>query len=397
MGIAADRISGDTSQSVIFRRLGPHVRLIRFLMIILSFQILIPLLSAQEAKKPNILVYSQGIASDGLDEALEGVNRNVSDVLEQSELNAVIIEEDTERQELLDTAEWLDAYFLVESLYAADQDSFQLEVNAYSTWDGRMIATFTTNGTVDSLRILNWGLALDEIVRTIRTYLQIIEEEDITTDDELEALSDREIEIIAAVPAAGDIPAESPVAADTAEIDDSMTEIPSFSPEAVRIPTLRPIYFEVTVSPLLAVGSASNLFKTGLTSVITGGYTLMLDFGELDLGLMTELTRFHADGVLVSSENWLLSLGPDVGLGIGLGTRFRLFCGVSTGVVMSFIRVSNGDRQTLVGMFASCRLGGRVHFNDRFSLALTSRFTSYLLPSAPVSSVQPSVTAAFRF
>ena len=382
------------------KAVGSHdyrIVMIRIMVVLLSLSILIPSLSAQEATKPNILVYSQGIASDGLNEALEGVNRNVSDVLGQSELNAVIIEEDTERQDLLDTAEWLDAYFLVESLYAADQDSYQLEVNAYSTWDGRMIATFTTSGTIDSLGILNWDLALEEIILTIRNYLQIIEEENITPDDELEALSNREIEIIAAVPAAGGIPSEAPAAADTAEIDDSGTEIASVSSESVRIPALRPIYFELTVSPLLAVGTASDLFKTGVTSVLAGGYTLMLDFGELDLGLMTELTWFHADGVLVSSENWLLSFGPDAGLGIGLGTRFRLFCGVSTGVVMSFIRVNNGDRQTLVGMFVSGRFGGRFHFNDRFSLALTSRFTGYLLPSAPVISVQPSVTAAFRF
>jgi hypothetical protein len=166
-----------------------------------------------------------------------------------------------------------------------------------------------------------------------------------------------------------------------------------------RLPGLniRPVYLDVTVSPLVAVGSASDLFKTGISTALSGGYTLMRDFGELDLGIQTELTWFNADGILVSSENWLISLGPDAGIGLGLGTHFRLFGGLSTGLTLSYIHVSNGDRPIIFAAYLSGRLGGRVYFSDQFSLTLTNRYTAYFLPSAPVSGFQPSVAAGIRF
>jgi hypothetical protein len=81
LGFASDRISVDTGQLGNLRDFIPPVRIVRFLMIILMVHILIPSLSAQESKKPNILVYSRGIAGSGIGDTLESINRSVTDVL----------------------------------------------------------------------------------------------------------------------------------------------------------------------------------------------------------------------------------------------------------------------------------------------------------------------------
>ncbi len=357
----------------------------------------LPGFSQETGKEPNIIVYSRGIGFPEDRNPIPGFNSSISKELRTAGVKAVIIEEETGTAELLETAGWLGAFFLVECRYVSDGREFLLELNAFSTWDGRQIAGSSAGGNAGEEIDLRWPDHLADIILTIKAYLQIIEEENLTTESELAGLSERDI----SVAAIGIAATESGPAASAEDAAGTTPEAqtaggPGNAEEAARMES-GPFYAGVAAAPLIAVGAASDLFKAGLDLSISGGYTLGAGFGEIEIGGIVGGSYFYAEGVLVSSENRFLYFGPDVGLSIGASSGFRLIFGAAGGLNVAFVEVDNGERQTLFSGFLTARFGGRYEFNHVFSVSLTTDYTVVFLPSTPLTAIKPTAGMRFRF
>ncbi|HAK47566.1 MAG TPA: hypothetical protein DCO79_16800, partial [Spirochaeta sp.] len=124
------------------------------------------------SKEPNVLVQAHYAHSAGDRIKPEIYNEVTAEYLNLHGLNAVIIDNDSEINELLSTATWFGAFFLVEIIIIEDAEEDTLLFKAYSTWDSQTIKETEASIPITASGIVEPVEAMEELVEVIRQYLQ---------------------------------------------------------------------------------------------------------------------------------------------------------------------------------------------------------------------------------
>ena len=149
-------------------------------------------------------------------------------------------------------------------------------------------------------------------------------------------------------------------------------------------------------APFIAVGKAVSFFSIGLEPNLLFAFVLPPPLDFLQTGLLLKATQFTAQGVLVETENYLLSGGPDVRLFISPSSAVSVYFHAAGGPTAFILRSETiGNRWKLIP-FVSAGVGVSLAFNDVFGLIINVDYSVYFERSIFIMGVSPSANASLR-
>jgi hypothetical protein len=150
-------------------------------------------------------------------------------------------------------------------------------------------------------------------------------------------------------------------------------------------------------SPFLATGESSSYFKTGFMPEILVGVKISTDYGFLGFGLYSSLNYFQAEGVLVSSENYVVSLGPEFRIGLDVTPALGVFLRISSGGAFFQMYSENGDAGSTIVPYFSGGVGASLQFNSFMGVILSTNYHLYFENSLLFTGFSPSLGLNFIF
>lgn len=362
------------------------------LLVILSLLLYGPIcLFPQNTKKePNIVVYTHS-GEQVTDESIKTfMNTTVSSQLRQAALNAIIIEHETTLSELLESAGWLGAFFLVDISYTRASDNYTVELNGYSTWDKMNIVSREQAGTTGDEQTADYSRIIDEVIQVINEYLEteVVQ----TLISEMEEELDYEEEEVAAV-----MPEDPP--AETSE--DPPEEIPIEPPtEPLEKHLVKKAAgsFIITAeaAPFVAVGEATEYFTLGLNSAILGGYSFSLPAGILNTGLAVEVFSFNALGVQTDAQNIIVSLGAEVQYFPNVERIASTYYKLAGGAGYFVVNTVSTDTLTKIIPYIAFGTGAVFQLTGIFGVYAGIDFHLYIERSTVISGFSPSLGIYLR-
>ena len=156
-------------------------------------------------------------------------------------------------------------------------------------------------------------------------------------------------------------------------------------------------YFEFLagVSPFLSMGDGTDYFKIGFVAYFSGYYRFRLPFGNLGLGIFSELCVFSADGTAASVNGLIVPFGPDVYLAIGEAfpvLRFHLSCGPA---ILS-IDPDGGKRLSKLVPYLIGRVGFGIPFIQAFGISFEFDFSVFFESELVIMGFTPSLYVYLR-
>ncbi|MCK5197467.1 MAG: hypothetical protein KAR21_03915, partial [Spirochaetales bacterium] len=167
--------------------------------------------------------------------------------------------------------------------------------------------------------------------------------------------------------------------------------VPDIDPENFR-------HFTISAgfSPFLTTGKASNYFTYGLMPVQYTGYRFHTSYGYFSSGLFSSLNYFTAEGVLVSSENILISAGPEIRFGFTAYPFQDLFFRLSGGGTFFMMNTNNKGYISTVIPFASGGMGLTMNVTPWFGIVVSLNYSLYIEYSILISGFSPSGNISLR-
>jgi hypothetical protein len=181
-----------------------------------------------------------------------------------------------------------------------------------------------------------------------------------------------------------------------------ITDGPTAAIEAAREPRAEiklDKRFEVSagLSPFIATGDVSEFFKLGLMPVLYGGYRLPLQNGILTIGLIAGINIFQAEGLIASSENLLIPVGPDIRYTLSPGGTIDLYARLAGGPALFIVNVEGADRHQKILPFATAGIGFSLLISETFGFAVEASYAVYFDTAGLLMGFTPGIYLFVRF
>ncbi len=137
--------------------------------------------------------------------------------------------------------------------------------------------------------------------------------------------------------------------------------------------------FEVAtgLSPFIATGNVSEFFKLGLMPVLYGGYRIPLQNGIIAIGLIAGINIFQAEGLIASSENLLIPVGPDFRYTFSPGGGVEFYVRLAAGPALFMVNVEGTGQFTKILPFVTAGIGFSLPFSETFGFAVDASYAVY--------------------
>jgi hypothetical protein len=157
--------------------------------------------------------------------------------------------------------------------------------------------------------------------------------------------------------------------------------------------------FEVSagLSPFIATGDVSEYFKLGLMPVLYGGYRIPLQNGIITIGLMAGINIFQAEGLIASSENLLIPVGPDIRYTFSPGGTVDLYARLAGGPALFIVNVEGTDQFTKILPFAAVGIGFSLPIGETFGFAVDASYAVYFDTAGLLMGFTPAGYLFVRF
>ena len=259
----------------------------------------------------------------------------------------------TSQSKLLQKSKKENASYFIECLYRSDTEHLSIVLDCYRVNDSFLMYNGTINSTID--------LELDvNIKESIKTLIEIIEE-DIRENPQLITIN---------------LPEEK---------KDENNESFKFR------------HFTITAgfSPFFTTGQASNYFFIGFVPHIHSQYRIKLQFGYLGLGWFVKSNFFKAEGLSFTSDNILLSTGPDVRLALEFNTTLEVFLSLKGGLSLFLMnRNDEGYQRTLVP-YTSGGLGFNINLTSSLGITVSTNYSVHFENSVFITGFSPAMGIYF--
>lgn len=275
------------------------------------------------------------------------------------------------------------ASFIIENIYSTADGVLDVEVNCYRVEGNEKIYSSSEIIELDLNLDISVKAVAVEMVKAINSDISAHPEKVVEIEPETAEERDEKTVLI-----------EEPETSEIKE-EESVTVLPetvSYRPDKI----LKPLSISAGFSPFLAVGAVSDYFKIAYVPDISASYRLGTSFGYWSIGLFASLNYFEATGLLVSSENLLISLGPELKLGVDINSLMSLFVKLNGGVSLYMINRNNeGYENTFVPVFSG-GLGLSFDIVPSFSISIAADFAFYIESSILISGFMPAIGVHFN-
>ena len=342
-------------------------------------------LYAQETtREPNILVYTHS-DDEILEESLKTYfDTTVASYLQKEGLNAVIIEEAASLSDLLKSAAWVGAFFLVEIIHITEADTYIFEMNAYSTWDEVQIVSGQLKGNAGEEQTADYFPVMNEVVEVINEYLQ--------TEEVQTLIAEMEAGMEVPEPQEDTASEEDKLPTEAEQGEDPATEqAQAKEPEIEAEKPPRRFTLSLEGAPFFAVGEVASLFPLGLDLSLLGGYNVNTKIGTLNFGFIIDFFYFNAQGIRLDTKNMIVSLGAEARYFPNettfASTYYRLAAGAGMFVVLS------DTSETLIKAlpYAAVGTGALFGFSPNFGMYAGVDYHIYIESTIVISGFSPSV------
>ena len=334
-------------------------------------------------KEPNILVYIYSSDADIGSALKDDISKSISNKLKIAEFNVIRIENDTAITELLETAEWMGAFFVIEVLFSVKADSILFDISCYSVWDSEILISVSSE-TETSLLDEDIKEKLDEVIPIIQKNLYVIEQQILAE----EIVREKELEQEQALE-------EDQESEQVAKVEQEAVSEPEFIKEKEQGP--KPFIIQAGVAPVIATGGAAKYFTVGVEFSLFGGYSFANPLGCLTLGLSTTINYFKSEGVLITSDIFLFSVGPELRFDMGVNSFAAILFRLSSGGALLMVNVNNSGYRNMLIPFISVGLGAGFSISDFFGFSVISNYSVYMERSTPISGFIPTLEIYYRF
>jgi hypothetical protein len=399
------------------------------LLFLISFGQLILFSQAQD-KEPNILVYIHSMDTAIRADLKKVINNTISTKLKVSGFNVIKVENETDISDLLDTAEWMGAYFVIDGSYLFADGVVSSNIACYSVWDREILLSVSNTNKLSLSTDQYIDDTLSEIIPVIQQNLYVIEQRNLFAElkQKDKPIKVDKVKIEETIVLIVDMPLPVPelikeYIPDQKQISelhlaqerennqglDVLQSLEHNEPEVLEEDTNEaqsilsdgmsssPFSINLGVSPLLTTGEATQYFASGIDFSLFGGYRLSNSAGYLVFGVYTALDYFKANGMLISSENILISFGPELRAGLELKQFAAMFVRFSTGGTVFMIDANNTGYRTMLVPYISAGLGVDYFFLKNIGISFISNYNLYMEASTLISGFLPSFAVNFRF
>lgn len=312
------------------------------------------------------------------------INNSISFELKVAGFEIIIDNNTGNTEELLQSAVEQGASFLIESKYSTDGGNLELALNCFRATDGIKLHSILKEGKID--------LDLDSFIRkTVMDIVSLIKED----------IKNNPPSVLESVEKV-DLPEEEQIETKTEDeaieqVEDSVDV--SHTPD--RVPVIQPADFRhFTIStgftPFMTTGKASSYFTYGMGPDLHTGYNFQTPFGYFGLGIYFSLIYFTAEGVLLSSDNLLISAGPEIRLGVDANPFLGIFLKVNGGATLFMMNRNNEGYQSAVIPFVSGGMGLTMNITPGVGIVISTNYSLYIENSILISGFSPSAGIYLR-
>ena len=154
--------------------------------------------------------------------------------------------------------------------------------------------------------------------------------------------------------------------------------------------------FSASFSPFLTTGEATSYFTLGMFPDIYAGYCFFTSYGYFSLGLTTSLNYFKAEGILLPSDNLLISLGPEIRLGFDANSFPDMFLRFTGGASLFMMNRNNEGYKNTIIPFISGGPGINLNITRSFGIVITTNYSLYFETSVLITGFSPSAGVYLR-
>ena len=255
-------------------------------------------------------------------------------------------EESLSMEEIFHSADASDSRVLIISRFVTDGEIINFKIDCYNTADRNLIISVAKEDKI--------GFFLDSVINEAMT--------DVITSIE------KNIPIPSAVI---EEPAET-----EAETYDTSKKILTFS---------------LGIAPFLTTGDASRYFTSGLEFYMFGGGKYPLKNFFLIPGLFSSILRFNSEGIILTSENYLISMGGEIRAETILNNLLSIFVQAGTGISLLIVKT---DETGIQSTTMPCLFTGIVvsaEFKPGMSGTFQLRYTAVFEESVLITGFSPTV------
>ncbi len=150
-------------------------------------------------------------------------------------------------------------------------------------------------------------------------------------------------------------------------------------------------------SPFLTTGDASEFFTLGLVPEMSFIYKRQTPFGYWGIGLFSSFNFFSASGNLDTSDNCLISLGPEIKLGFKSTKLLTLNIKLNGGMTFFLHKKENEDYLNSIVPFISGGIGLTIDFLPSLGAYFSGIYILYAESSVLITGFSPSIGMIFKF
>ncbi|MDC7218315.1 MAG: hypothetical protein PQJ59_00135 [Spirochaetales bacterium] len=321
------------------------------------------ILVAQETiREPNVLVYHSLLMGEENASFKIELEDHLSSALAGEHFNAILMDGETGVTELIGSALWMGAFFIIEILESRSDDNCHILLRAYSSWDGALIGE---EAYLLPSHAMPDDLALGEIIIPIMT-------------DHLHSEEARDL------------------ARQLGEGISLSRELAS-EPEPSREESSEKNHFVflLDLGGHISTFESADYFKTAITPAFRCLFRQYDSRFSLFYGGVVRFTGFTAEGDNRESSGALWSLGAEVGIESPPSGRFRYFTRMSGGA--SYLTMETETDGTL-GKFLpslSCGMGASLSFTDNLSGILALDYALFAEESVLLTGFIPSLGISY--
>lgn len=292
-------------------------------------------------KKPNIIVSTK--QSDELSDLhfRDLIDAVISEEFAYFGFSIIFVENYKDRQELVQTAEWMDASYIIENTLYMKKSQLQWQLNCFSLQDDTELFNSIKKAEQINSAELQIRTTFEELIPLIRKDLQ---------------------------PKVSD-----PINGNS-------------------------FIIQLGAAPLIAIGDVTKYFNVGLETHLLAGYRFYPnETFELLLGLYTGLSYFQANGILTSSQNFLTSLGPEIRLGTEVNSLMNIYVRLSSGISIFTVNTNKHGIMNTIIPYVSAGIGSDIHLSEHFGFSVLLGYSLFLEGSTIIQGFVPGAGMYIEF
>ncbi len=296
---------------------------------------------------------------------------SISFELKETELGTIISEDINNKDQLLLLAKQKKASFLIKSSYLSDEKFLTLNLNCYRTQDGALLHSISNTSKID--------LELDSVIRKTAKELITFIKQDIKNNPDLvyfNTETEAKIEIVD-------------------NINENSGQVQT-KEKPLNDVKFRHFIFSTEFLSFMTTGNASSYFTNGLGLGLHTAYNFQTTFGYLGLGIGSTSFYFEAEGILLSSENFFISAGPEIILGISANQLLDIFFRLNSGATLFIMNRNNEGYESTIIPFVSGGMGMTLNITPGFGIVLSTTYSLYIESSILITGFSPSAGIYLR-